>query len=123
MNPEIKQLWVDALRSGDYEQGKGALVMGNKYCCLGVLCDLAIKAGVPITHIKNVSLPPQGGDQFSDENGPTVVGLLPELVVKWAHLDSCDPQVVNGSCASRLSLVNDDGFDFNTIADLIESQL
>ena len=44
MNPEIKQRWVEALRSGKYEQGRGVLreFRDGKfhYCCLGVLCDL-----------------------------------------------------------------------------------
>lgn len=35
---EIKQKWLDALRSGEYKQGKGRLRDGNgAYCCLGVL--------------------------------------------------------------------------------------
>lgn len=42
MNPEIKTKWVEALRSGKYKQGKKSLRSreGDKYCCLGVLCDL-----------------------------------------------------------------------------------
>lgn len=44
MNPEIKQKWVAALRSGKYVQGKGTLKRNNedgtaKYCCLGVICQ------------------------------------------------------------------------------------
>lgn len=29
--------WLVALRSGQYQQGKGRLVSGSSYCCLGVL--------------------------------------------------------------------------------------
>lgn len=41
------QQWADALESGEYEQVVGALVnpRDKRYCCLGVLSDLAIKAG------------------------------------------------------------------------------
>lgn len=47
MNKEIKARWVDALRSGDYKQGTGALrSKDDEFCCLGVLMDLAVKAGV-----------------------------------------------------------------------------
>jgi hypothetical protein len=46
MNSEIKKAWVEALRSGEYEQGFGALNITGKYCCLGVLCDLAAKRGM-----------------------------------------------------------------------------
>jgi hypothetical protein len=35
----VKQ-WVEALRSGQYEQGKGNLNKNGKFCCLGVLCEL-----------------------------------------------------------------------------------
>lgn len=41
MDQRIKQLWLVALRSGKYEQGKRFLRAGEQYCCLGVLCDLA----------------------------------------------------------------------------------
>ena len=42
MNKEIKAEWVKALRSGEYKQGGGALHRGDHFCCLGVLCDIAI---------------------------------------------------------------------------------
>ena len=29
--------WIEALRSGKYEQGSGALERNEKFCCLGVL--------------------------------------------------------------------------------------
>jgi hypothetical protein len=41
MTPELKQKWLDALRSGNYVQGEGTLNKGGKMCCLGVLCDVA----------------------------------------------------------------------------------
>lgn len=44
MNPAIKRKWVDALRSGEYEQGRGGLRHHDKYCCLGVLTDLYHRA-------------------------------------------------------------------------------
>lgn len=41
MNPEMKQKWLEALRSGKYQQGKHYLrTTQDQYCCLGVLCDL-----------------------------------------------------------------------------------
>ena len=41
MKKEIANIWVKALRSGKYKQGVCALhTSDNKYCCLGVLCDL-----------------------------------------------------------------------------------
>ena len=32
--------WAEALKSGKYEQGRGWLRDGSKYCCLGVLCEV-----------------------------------------------------------------------------------
>jgi hypothetical protein len=48
MDAELKRKWVQALRSGVYVQGFGALrrplgyIYGKPaaYCCLGVLCEL-----------------------------------------------------------------------------------
>lgn len=40
MDAELKKKWVDALRSGEYQQGRHALRSGNGYCCLGVLCEV-----------------------------------------------------------------------------------
>ena len=40
MKKELKQRWVDALRSGDYPQTQCELTNGAGFCCLGVLCDI-----------------------------------------------------------------------------------
>lgn len=43
MEPELKKKWVDALRSGEYKQGRTYLRRrkDNTFCCLGVLCEVA----------------------------------------------------------------------------------
>ena len=44
MDPELKQRWLTALRSGEYEQGHEYLARLDRgeekpaFCCLGVLC-------------------------------------------------------------------------------------
>ncbi len=48
---ELKRLWVEALNSGKYKQGFGALEKVKPdgtvvNCCLGVLCHVAEDAGV-----------------------------------------------------------------------------
>jgi hypothetical protein len=40
IDSDLKERWVAALRSGDYEQGKDTLKSDNKFCCLGVLLDI-----------------------------------------------------------------------------------
>jgi hypothetical protein len=41
MDADLKAKWVEALRSGEYEQGSLYLRKEGKHCCLGVLCELA----------------------------------------------------------------------------------
>jgi len=43
MDATIKRKWVEALRSGEYKQGQGALrdARDNTWCCLGVLCEVS----------------------------------------------------------------------------------
>lgn len=48
MDKKIKQDWIDALRSGKFEQQSGGLMNENypntpTYCCLGVLCDAVLE--------------------------------------------------------------------------------
>ena len=45
MNPNIKKMWLKALCSGEYVQGRKRLLTvqengEHSFCCLGVLCDL-----------------------------------------------------------------------------------
>jgi len=40
MDQEIKAKWVVALRGGKYQQARYQLRHDNRYCCLGVLCDV-----------------------------------------------------------------------------------
>jgi hypothetical protein len=106
MNPQIKQKWVDALRSGEYQQGQYCLRTDNKFCCLGVLCDLYGKEN-------NVEW---NGDMFQD-----MVAVLPLSVIEWSGVGDGNP-FVNAQTDSLIGL-NDKGSTFNEIADVIEKQL
>jgi len=48
MKKRYKAIWVKALRSGEYEQGKGQLCITwdgvSKYCCLGVAIEELVDA-------------------------------------------------------------------------------
>jgi len=113
MNPQIKQKWVDALRSGDYQQTKGRLHNEYGFCCLGVLCDLYGKENnvewEPSTHYKNAYM-------FQD-----TVAVLPLSVMEWVGVGEDNPPVNGGPFT--LAELNDRGFTFNEIADLIEEHL
>ena len=37
----MRKKWIEALRSGNYQQGRGMLKGPLGYCCLGVLCEIS----------------------------------------------------------------------------------
>jgi hypothetical protein len=111
MKPEIKNKWVAALRSGEYQQGLHNLKSNNQYCCLGVLCDLYIKENNldwVFTSFYDFSIPPL-------------------VVQEWAGLDTGNPRVLTKShrhSDQNLVALNDTlRYSFPQIADIIEEQL
>lgn len=111
MNKTIKNRWVTALRSGGYEQGAGCLTRNKKFCCLGVLCDLAVKDGI-ISAVED------------DQDGDVIVyygedmALLPQEVMKWAGLTTIGPHIGPNTTLTHMN--DSQRYDFNTIADAIE---
>lgn len=117
MNQNIKQLWLKSLRSGEYQQTKHMLrddESRNRFCCLGVLCDLHSKeTGV------NWSRDNIGHYSYGDSEA-----TLPNMVVVWAGLLTFNPIVRSKYHADDiLSAVNDRGTSFEEIANIIEEQL
>jgi hypothetical protein len=110
MNPQIKQKWVDALRSGEYQQGQYCLRTDNGFCCLGVLCDLYGKENNVEWDLVN----DDGNYEFHYQSE-----RLPLFVVEWAGVENDNPEI----CETSLSELNDKGSTFNEIADLIEEHL
>ena len=119
MKSEIKKQWVEALRSGRYWQGNTLLRHRRHFCCLGVLCDLAVKARLDVTVEKH-------GDEFLYDGE---VFELPMSVSQWAGLDDQSPDIGAFDLDSgqykttSLARINDNGATFKQIADLIEEQL
>lgn len=135
MNPAIKAQWVAALRSGEYQQGRNFLRTDEGFCCLGVLCDLAVKAGVADWGEPDV-FPSIDGRVYDDVRAcGDSTGVLPTVVMRWAGLNTDSPEVgaVNGLDVNMLdddldeitlARLNDAHlFDFSMIADLVEAQL
>lgn len=130
MNPEVKALWVTALRSGEYEQGKGLLHEESpgihRYCCLGVLCDLAVAEGKVTTAQGWLNYDLDGAvrtvsyDYGSNRDN----GVLPSEVMEWAGLNNSvgllDEHIDYHQ--SLVSLNDAAGYTFNRIADVIEEQ-
>lgn len=124
MNPEVRAEWCKALRSGEYKQGSYRLraqqyadgyvpIEGEfRYCCLGVLSDLCVKAGVTDWDEIERRVYEQHSTQL----------LTPEVMV-WAGLQARDPEltvpdrrmpVTASRCNDNLSLT------FSKIADAID---
>lgn len=138
MDTAVKERWVRALRSGEYQQGTGQLRKEDKYCCLGVLTDLYDKR-----------FRVDGSGWHTDEwvngysdtiyrtrSGERYCSYPPPEVMRWAgitEVDSDSDFEEFGSSRPRvrwkdeprmpLDELNDDGEMFETIADLIEQQL
>lgn len=49
LDKELRDRWIEALKSGKYQQGKGKLRYrkedSDQFCCLGVLCDVVDPEG------------------------------------------------------------------------------
>jgi hypothetical protein len=118
MNKEIKARWLAALRSGEYEQGQGQLVSEEgHYCCLGVLCDL---------HSKDMGIAWKGGYNGAKAYYMGEDALLPTAVQEWAGLpDNTGANMrIDGTEAAReITALNDDGYTFTQLSELIEEQL
>lgn len=112
------RLWVDALRSGKYRQGRQYLETVGKdgvvrHCCLGVACRVAMANGV---------------DEFTttrgDETVITVfdkhVGVLPLNVRVWLGLDDCDPKLVVDGSVTAIEANDDCNWSFDQIASALE---
>ena len=95
MTPEFKAAWVAALRSGKYEQGRGVMRKGDRFCCLGVACDL-IDPGA------------WGDGRFG---------------MGWNGSESPDLPFINTNEFVNLVVLNDDGSSFEKIADYIEHNI
>lgn len=135
VNKERIQLWVDALRSGEYRQATGALQAIPKgwaigedekgYCCLGVACEVALRTDPDSLH---PDLWPAESQSLVDYWGN--LAHLPPEVVDWYGLPSPDPMLPylkptdddEMASMSAAELNDDYDFDFSEIADAIELQ-
>lgn len=117
------RLWVAGLRSGIFPQGTSRLKRIGadgviRYCCLGVVCDIARIHGVGVQENPGTT---SGGLNI---NGSGT--LLTPTIIEWLGLkDADDPgNPVVGIHENRVvsaGIANDElRWDFNQIADGIE---
>lgn len=71
-------LWITALESGEYKQGRFKLHLNDQWCCLGVACDIYQKFGPGDLQ---VDLDQIDGVHYDGHNG-----MLPLKVSTWLGL-------------------------------------
>jgi hypothetical protein len=137
MDQTIKNKWISSLRSGKYKQARGFLRdEENKFCCLGVLCQMYIeetgKAEWKFNDDKKADAMSFYQVKFLDDNWVQETQLLPPQVMQWAGLKSADPTFLSEKQAAlrdtehliegpmELSDANDSGESFIDIADRLE---
>jgi hypothetical protein len=103
MKPDVKEDWVEALRSDEYVQGQDWLDRNDRQCCLGVLADILDAPWSP-------KVP---GSTIREYEGRA--GTLGEKTLRRAGLTR--------SQQSDLAAMNDYGATFDEIADYIEAML
>lgn len=125
MNPEVRAQWAAAIRSGEYKQGRGNLnylprTGERRFCCLGVLCELAAEAGI-VTRTEDSEFMYTEYINPADHTDSSETSL-PKAVQVWAGLDSDDPKLFlpTGTYFGTCSDVNDNNVPFSEIADLID---
>jgi hypothetical protein len=102
--------WLEALRSGEYQQGDTYLCYENKYCCLGVAAEIFQTENTHIGLHANDTTKAFDGSIFS----------APPYVVETLGLYSDKGGSVYVGHPSLAGL-NDDGVPFKDIADRIEA--
>lgn len=141
MHDEIKAAFIARLRSGQDEQTHGCLNrtapgtcrLGNNpdeihpagLCCLGVLSEQAVAAGIVVRVTDEVTHPGQIGYKLPGEPASAAQwGILHVAVVSWAGLNSADPIIRYGTDDQTMAGLNDElRLSFVAIADLAEAQL
>ena len=109
---ENAERWVETLRSGEYEQTTGSLRSNDKFCCLGVACDLYDESGWEDCHVNQC---------VYRANGVAYDVDLPLAVRTWLGLrDEIGTFELSPDEGSSLEHANDGGATFEEIADLIE---
>lgn len=113
LNKNAKQ-WIEALRSGKYKQGLRALRNKNKFCCLGVACDLYRKVH------------PEAKWHKSGEHWIFLgryQDYLPSEVQTWLGFNNSQGLFTDeNNNKESLAELNDAEKSFNEIADVIESR-
>lgn len=130
---EARKVWIEALRSGKYKQAKRYLKVVEQgetepgYCCLGLACELYQQFEGDLR--VNGGWNPLKGLTYTSFD--SIQNVLPEKVQKWlgirdkGQLNQEFP--IPADCIDShkydfdlLTALNDTGYTFEQIADIIE---
>lgn len=111
---EVRKAWAERLRNpGDIVQGYDSLAPDTRSrCCLGVLCDLAVQAGVITDYDPDDGAPNAAVRAWAD------LGCQADTAVTRAFRDGAIELPT-----SAIDLNDTYGFTFADIADLIDDGL
>lgn len=118
MDADIKRQWVEALRSGKYQQGAGQLRQYDTYCCLGVLCDVLNEPWFPHECGGGVY-----GVRYGDGLRVLETSSLPRRIVESLGLDRVPNEDGYDDVVAKLIDLNDTSNPFSVIADYIDEKL
>lgn len=110
MNKAIANKWLAELKSGDYKHGTGFLRDSDKFCCLGVLCNLHAKEHPHIAATQTNSYSYLG---YSS--------ILPDEVRDWAGLNDSTGLFRNeNGFINSLVRINDTSSSYKPVIEVIE---
>ena len=124
MNQEIGTKWIEALESGRFRKGKGALhrvtgkdldAANDEYCCLGVLCRMGMEAGISV----DVQI---GSGAHKRVLYDGRADILPGSIRKWAGLNGTMgdlPKRLDPEGENSLARVNDREDTFAPVVEAI----
>lgn len=134
----LEKVLVQELRSGKRKQTVGHLRDSTGFCCLGVACDVWLQANYGRGRWSEYSqkrLPddPPGHEAISfyinDEEDDVSLPILVEEALGWAHeegqldIERRPEDIHTSHIQMTLAELNDAGFTFDQIADIIEAGL
>lgn len=103
---EFRKEWIVALRSGEYKQGRGYLHQEDRFCCLGVACDLLVKRGL-VTEKRDV--------------GEVTYYGIPDSTSQGSYLPIGIRDLLKIPHQSAIAGLNDDVKSFDYIAKALEA--
>lgn len=115
---ERNEALAKALESGEYIQGRSKLkscwgVNGDRFCCIGVACDLHAKASLGHWESSLYVVEQRGaGPDYSS------MAVAPVPVRDWYGWDDTNPKLLTeeGLSSSGVMMNDDTGADFKAIA-------